>query len=477
MAVGTGLLPERYAGAQPIGRGGMGEIYRATDTTLGRAVAVKLLDRRHAQDEAVRERFTREALAVARLSGNPHIVTIYDVGEYRERPFIVMEYLGGGSLQDRLAREGAQEPRQALEWLEQAAGAIDAAHREGIVHRDLKPANLLLDRHGRVHVADFGIASAAGLGSLTQTGTVLGTASYLSPEQAMGEPTSAASDLYSLGVVAFELLTGSRPFAGDSVAAEAAQHVSGEIPSVSDVDPTLPTQLDAVFAKALAKEPSARYGSAAEFVAALRAALDEAAGATAVLAPQAAPTAPLVRRPPSRRRRSAWLVPLLGLLVAAAAGGAVAAALLAGGGDSAQSTPAARPSVSVRTVTQPGTTVVTTAPAPTTAPTTALTTAPTTTAPAPSGDPAALNDQAYALMQQGNYAAALPLLQTAVQQLQGHTDLTTAYANYNLGYTLIKLGRCNEALPYLQTSLQLQPHRHEVKQAIHEAEKCSDEGD
>ncbi|MDX6487008.1 MAG: eukaryotic-like serine/threonine-protein kinase, partial [Gaiellaceae bacterium] len=186
MTVKAGLLPERYTGPQPIGRGGMGEIFRATDTSLGRAVAVKVLDERYARDHAIRERFTREALAVARLSGNPHIVTIYDVGEWRERPFIVMEYLAGGSLQERLVAEGAQPPAQALEWLEQAAGALDAAHREGVVHRDVKPANLLLDRHGRVHVADFGIASAAGMNSLTQTGTVLGTASYLSPEQAKG---------------------------------------------------------------------------------------------------------------------------------------------------------------------------------------------------------------------------------------------------------------------------------------------------
>ncbi len=230
----AGLLPERYTGAQPIGRGGMGEIFRATDTSLGRAVAVKVLAERYAQDASVRERFTREALAVARLSGNPNIVTIYDVGVHEDRPFIVMEYLAGGSLEQKLASDGVQSPGQALEWLEQTAGALDAAHREGVVHRDVKPANLLLDRHGRVHVADFGIASAAGLSSLTQTGTVLGTASYLSPEQAQGERTTAASDLYSLGIVAFELLTGRRPFEGDSVAAEAVAHVTGEVPSVRE---------------------------------------------------------------------------------------------------------------------------------------------------------------------------------------------------------------------------------------------------
>jgi serine/threonine-protein kinase len=432
----------------------MGEIFRATDTTLGRAVAVKVLAERYAQDPDVRQRFTREALAVARLSGNPHIVTIYDVGEYRERPFIVMEYLSGGSLEQKLRTEGAQPPGQALEWLEQAAGALDAAHREGVVHRDVKPANLLLDRHGRVHVADFGIASAAGLGSLTQTGTVLGTASYLSPEQAMGESTSPASDLYSLGIVAFELLTGRRPYEGDSVAAEASAHVTAEVPSVRDFNRAIPWEVDPVFAKALAKDPSARFGSAAEFVAALRAALAEAAGTTNVIAPVRRAPAP---QAPSRRRGRGWLIPLGALLLAAGAGGGIAGALLAGGGKP-DALPPARPSVSVKTVTQPGTTVVTTAQQ------------------APSEDPATLNDRAFALMQQGDYQSALPLLESAVQQLQGHTDLTTAYANYNLGVTLINVGRCDDAMPYLEASRALQPHRHEVKDAMKLAHHCSGGG-
>ena len=468
MAVGAGVLPDRYAGAQPIGRGGMGEIFRATDTSLGRAVAVKLLDRRHAQDPAVRERFTREALAVARLSGNPNIVTIYDVGEHRERPFIVMEYLPGGSLEQKIRVEGAQPPRQALEWLEQAADALDTAHREGVIHRDVKPANLLLDRLGRVHVADFGIASAAGLDSLTQTGTVLGTASYLSPEQAQGERTSSASDLYSLGVVAFELLTGRRPFEGSSAAAEAAAHVTGEVPSVCDVNPSIPCELDPVFARALAKVPAERYGSCAEFVAALRASLEEAAGATAITAPaRVRPASPLSAPP---RRNPPWLWPAAALLALAAIGGGAAAALLGGGNQQAQ--PPQPPTVSVKTVTQPGTTVVTTAPAP--PPPTTATTA-TTAAAAPASDPHALNDQAYALMKQGNYAAALPLLQQAVQALEGQTgDIYTAYANYNLGVTLVNLGQCGEAIPYLETSRALQPKRHEVDRALHQARKCTD---
>jgi serine/threonine-protein kinase len=432
----------------------MGEIFRATDTTLGRAVAVKVLAEGYAQDPSVRERFTREALAVARLSGNPNIVTIYDVGEHRERPFIVMEYLPGGSLEQKIRAEGAQTPRQSLEWLEQAANALDAAHREGVVHRDVKPANLLLDRYAQVHVADFGIASAAGLGSLTQTGTVLGTASYLSPEQAQGERTTPASDLYSLGIVAFELLTGRRPFEGDSVAAEAVAHVTGVVPSVRELNPSLPPELDAVFAKALAKDPKYRFGSAAEFVAALRHSLEEAAGATAIVAPAWTRTEPTRQLPPRKRARPAWLLPLLGLLLAAGAGGGIAGALLTGG--SSKALPPARPSVSVKTVTAQGTTVVTTASPPTTS----------------ASDPVALNDQAWSLMKQQNYAAALPLLQQAVQQLQGGTDLTTAYANYNLGVTLIALGRCSEATPYLEVARQIEPKRHEVHDALKVAQHC-----
>jgi eukaryotic-like serine/threonine-protein kinase len=468
MAVQSGLLPDRYTRPQPIGQGGMGEIYRATDTALGRDVAVKVLAQRYALDEAVRERFTREALAAARLSGNPNIVTIFDVGEHGGRPFIVMEYLPGGSLEERLREDGAEPPSLALAWLGQAASALDAAHRAGVVHRDVKPANLLLDRNEGVHVADFGIASAAGLGSVTQTGTVLGTASYLSPEQAQGERATAASDRYALGVVAFELLTGRRPFEADSVAGEAAQHLNAPVPSVCEVDPDAPGELDPVFEKALAKSPGNRYASCGEFVASLRHALEDAAGTTRILPP---PPSPRQYRPPQYRpprTRSGWLLPLLGLAALFAIGGAIAAATFGGGGD----TPAAAPPVSVKTVTQQGTTVRQTVtvstPAPTTTPTT--TAATTTSAPA-SGD--ALNAQGYELMQSGDYAGALPILQQAVQALQGQTgDVNDGYANYNLGVTLIRLGRCADAVPYLETAKQLEPGRHEVHDALKIAHHC-----
>ena len=179
------LLPPRYLRPTRIGYGGMGEIFRAEDDVLGRTVAIKVLSEQYARDESLRARFTREALAAARLSGESGTVTIFDVGEWEGRPFIVMEYLAGGSLEARLSEGGPPPVEEALAWLEQAAGALDAAHRQGVVHRDVKPGNLLLDSDGDLRVADFGIASAAGLHSLTLTGTVLGTAGYLSPDPAL----------------------------------------------------------------------------------------------------------------------------------------------------------------------------------------------------------------------------------------------------------------------------------------------------
>ena len=154
-AVSDNPLPERYTSASLIARGGMGEVYRATDSLLERPVAVKLLSERHAREEEVRTRFRREALAAARLSGTPHVITVFDVGEHEQQPYIVMEYLDGGSVHQRLRDGGPVEPGQALEWLAQAGIALDRAHAEGIVHRDVKPANLLLDREGKVVVTDF----------------------------------------------------------------------------------------------------------------------------------------------------------------------------------------------------------------------------------------------------------------------------------------------------------------------------------
>jgi eukaryotic-like serine/threonine-protein kinase len=433
----------------------MGDIYRATDSLLGRAVAIKVLSERYAQDEAVRSRFTREALAAARLSGQANIVTIFDVGEHNERPYIVMEYLGGGSLDDVLREEGAQRPEQVFTWLEQTARALDAAHAEGVVHRDVKPGNLLLDRERNVHVADFGIASAAGMDSLTMTGTVLGTAGYLSPEQAQGERATPASDRYGLGVVAYELLTGSRPFEADSPTAEAAAHVNAPIPSVSEVT-GLPRELDAVFERALAKGPARRYATSAEFVAALRAAFADAAGSTrqmqAVPVPPTAATQP-VRTPPAPRAVSSravwpWLAALLVL-------GAIAGALLAYALTRGDQTP-------IRTTIVTQTQRVTTQGQVTTVEKTVTSTTSPSTPATPGGSGAsgaALNNAGYAKMRAGDYTGALPLLERAVQKLQGTNSLDEAYADFNLAYTRFKLGNCDGVLDLLDRSESIQGQR------------------
>ena len=464
MSVDTDILPPRYRSPKRIALGGMGEVYRATDAVLGRAVAVKLLAERYSRDEAVRGRFTREALAAARLSGEPNIVTVFDVGEHAERPFIVMEYLEGGSLEERIEKDGTQEVGQSLEWLEQAATALDAAHRHGVVHRDVKPANLMLDRNGNVHVADFGIASAAGTDSLTMTGTVLGTAGYLSPEQAQGERATPASDRYALAVVAFELLSGRRPFESESITAEAVGHVNAPVPSIAEICEGLPEELDAVFRQALAKDPAERFDTASEFVAALRAALAEAVGATRSFSStsSALPTVSVLS-PVARRRayRTRWPV-LAALLALLAIAGAIAAIVLPNGDN--KSTASAPLQPRTVTITHPASTVETTVTSPTTTP------PPATASSSLSGS--ALNDAGYSKMQAGDYTGALPLLQQAVAKLSGVGYPDEAYANYNLGYTLLQLGRCAQAVPYLQLAAKLEPQRHEPKDALKSAKHC-----
>ena len=411
----------------------MGDIYRARDSVLGRDVAIKILADRYAQDESVRQRFTREALAAALLSGEPNIVTIFDVGEYRGRPYIVMEYLSGGSLDDVLRRGGAQRPQQVFAWLDQAAGALDAAHARGIVHRDIKPGNLMLDGEGHVHVADFGIASAAGMDSLTMTGTVLGTAGYLSPEQAQGERATPASDRYALGVVAFELLTGRRPFEADSPTAEAAAHVNAPVPSVARLT-GLPHELDAVFARALAKDPRLRFTTCGEFVAALRDAFAAAAGTTRAFAVASVRTA--ASRP--------WLL-LVALLVLGVLAGALLAYFVTRGNGKA----AFRPThvvIRVETVTTQGQVVTVTASAAPAAPLSAQT-----------GE--ALNDAGYAKMQAGDYAGALPLLEGAVRKLDGTGKLYEAYAKYNLAFTRFQLGDCDGVLDLLDQAEAIEGHK------------------
>jgi len=465
MVAGAHVLPDRYSDSRLIGRGGMAEIYLAQDTELGRNVVVKVLDSRFADREDLRRRFKREALTAARLSGEPHIITIYDVGEFRGRPFIVMEYLAGGSLADK-ARSGAVPPAQALDWLAQAGKAIDAAHKRGVVHRDIKPANLLLNERGELEVADFGIARAVeDTSGMTLPGTVMGTAGYLAPEQARGEPAGPASDRYALGVVAYELLTGGRPFERGSDTAEAAAHIHEPVPPASERGVGLPQSVDPFFERALAKSPEARYGSASELVDALAKALQRDTAPTRALAaaPAGPPAAP--RRAPPSRSRPAWVVPLVvaGLLAALVAG--ITTAALSTGGSDPEKKPANKPDQVTITEreTLPGTTVVDTITAP----------APTPESPPPTAtvtidEAVALTDQATAFLGSGDWARAWQTVKPALAPLEGtyRDDFRyEAYANYNAGKALAELGRCEKSLAYLDRSQALQGSRSEIDQA------------
>ena len=442
----------------------MGEILLAEDRELGRKVAVKLLDERFARDDGLRRRFRREALAAARLSGHPHVVTIYDVGEWRDRPFIVMEYLPGGTLAER-ARAGRVAHDQALVWLEQAATALDAAHAEGIVHRDVKPANLLLDSREDVQVADFGIARVVddSTGAMTAAGTVLGTAGYLAPEQARGEEATPASDRYALGVVAYELLTGGRPFERGSATAEAAAHIHEDVPPASERGVGLPRQVDDVFAQALAKDPAHRYRSAGEFVQALQTSLNTPTESTRIL-PAPPPPAPPVPRTASRRRGWSPIPLIAGVLLAGLAAGILAAAVMTGGEDPQTTEPVQVTITQVET--REGTTVEE-----------VVTTTVESPAPAPenegeggvsSTEAVALTDEATRRLEEGDWEEALRLMEQALPALQGtYSDdfRYEAYAEYNIGKALAELDRCDEALPHLERSEELQGARGPITSA------------
>ena len=257
------VLLDRYEILGELGRGGMAHVYRARDNVLGRTVALKVLPEWLASDPDYVERFRREARAAARLN-HPGVVNVYDTGEDAGVHFIVMEHVEGRELSEMLAAQGAIEPERAAEIASEVADALAAAHAVGLVHRDVKPSNIMLTDGGKAKIMDFGIARADTGRSITQTGTVFGTATYLSPEQARGAPVDARSDLYSLGVVLFEALTGKPPFAAANPVAVAHMHVEQAAPAPSERNARVPHDLDRVVGHAMEKDPGARYATAEE---------------------------------------------------------------------------------------------------------------------------------------------------------------------------------------------------------------------
>jgi serine/threonine-protein kinase len=497
-------LPDRYEAVRHIASGGMASVWCARDRALGRNVAIKLLAERFADYPAGSERFTREARAAARLSGHPNVVMIYDVGETEEsagrpgRAFIVMEYLAGGTVADALRVDSVRRVH-TVKWIHEAAAAVDYGHERGVLHRDIKPANLLLDRDRVLHVADFGIARLGTEDTITGTGQVLGTASYLAPERALGRPATEASDRYSLAVAAYELLVGERPFTSAHFAAQARQHVEDEPPAASERNLALPPAVDAVLARGMAKRPEQRWPSAQDFAQAIEAALTEpatrtyraggaragaaagsGAGAGAVVGGgRAARTAPRARpvgsgRPRPRRgtggqepgtgttvalnrRRRRFRGARVPALAALAAGAGVAIAIAgtigSGGSSGTHSAPAGtQREASAATLSHKP-------PAPRPKQQTTTHTASTVTAtPAAATTPAPLAEtleaRGHQLMVDGNYSAAVPVLQQAVTAASPGS-LTYAYALYDLGRSLRLAGDPADAAKVLYQRLQI----------------------
>ena len=322
------LVDNRYRLVKPLGSGGMADVFLAHDDILDRDVALKVMNGRYASDEEFVERFKREAQSAAALS-HPNIVSIYDRGASEDGTYyIAMEYLPGGTLKDRIMRKGALSPRTAAAVVLQIAEALRVAHERGVIHRDIKPHNILITESGDVKVTDFGIARAASSSTMTRTGSILGTAHYISPEQAMGEPVGPASDLYSLGVVLYEMLTGELPYDADTPLGIAMKHVNGHLRQPNEIDPSIPAGINAITVRLLSKDPADRYTSDTELIEDLEraaAGLEPANATTAMITrpmPATAPTTRVGPPPPpyggrrngKRRRLTPLILALLALL-------------------------------------------------------------------------------------------------------------------------------------------------------------------
>jgi beta-lactam-binding protein with PASTA domain/tRNA A-37 threonylcarbamoyl transferase component Bud32 len=344
------VLGERYEIGGVLGRGGMAEVHRGRDLRLGREVAVKVLRHDLARDPSFQVRFRREAQAAASLN-HPAIVAVYDTGEDRTAtgatPYIVMEYVEGDTLRDVLRREGRLHPERAMSLAADICGALDFSHRNGIVHRDVKPGNVMITPQGTVKVMDFGIARAVSdsAATMTSTAAVIGTAQYLSPEQARGEGVDARSDVYSMGCMLYELVTGAPPFTGDSPVAVAYQHVREDPRLPSSIAREIPPELDAILLKAMSKNPANRYQSAADMRNdLLRALAGQRVEATPVMG-DAEKTTILAATPggygyddewadeDAERRRKRKIIAIVAVLSVLLLGGVIAAAIALRGDD------------------------------------------------------------------------------------------------------------------------------------------------
>ena len=331
------LVDSRYRILRRLGSGGMADVYCAEDNHLGREVALKVLHRRFAQDEEFVERFRREASAAAGLQ-HPNVVGVFDRGKHDGTYYIAMEYLQGRTLKEIVATEAPLDQARVVDLGRQILEAAGFAHRHGVIHRDFKPHNVIVDEDGQAKVTDFGIARA-GASEMTETGSIMGTAQYLSPEQAQGHAVNAASDLYSIGVMLYEMLAGRLPFEGESAVSVALKHLSEPPPAISQLRPDVHPALESVVMAALAKDPAHRWQSADDFAAGLAAAGEQIAAGpvvgqeTAAFAPipmpvpvhdgedaPPGPIAPVAEPQPQGQRKRRWPLFTIGLLTLALAG-------------------------------------------------------------------------------------------------------------------------------------------------------------
>jgi serine/threonine-protein kinase len=441
----------------------MATVLLADDERLGRQVAIKRLHAESPEDTA--QRFRREARLGASLN-HPNLISVYDIVTDDEGVLIVMEYVDGETLRDAIDR-GPLPPARAIEVLRSLASGLDHAHAEGIVHRDVKPANVLLGRRdGQVKLADLGIATAVEGTRITKSGTVMGTASYMAPEQLEGHRAGPEADIYSLAIVAWEALSGRRAYDGRTPIEIAHRKAAEPPPSLADAWPDAPPAAVAVLQRAMGADPASRPRSATAFVDELERALEPAPAASR-------PTAPWTPARTHVRRRSR-LVPLAALLLALVIAAAAVLAFTGGGSTSTKDRPAAAHKKKAhKKKSQRSAAAATPAPA-----SAAPVPAPAASAPQPTGNDAAsgaaLNDQGYKLTLAGKYNEAVPVLQRAVRAFPpGTTDINYQFALFNLGHALRLAGRPAEAIPVLEQRLKNPNQRATVQAELDAARQAA----